>query len=194
MPTISNLTKENFNALLNWLSSDSEKAGVEYERIRNGLINFFRYRGCADSDMLADETINRVAMKLDQYDLSKDISKMSFFYGFAKNLIHEYFDQLKIDAFSEEKHQFYFAKFTETDEPENVDLKCLDKCLSKLKAADRKFIISYYSEEKGEKIETRKIIAKKFNLSVKGIHTKAFRVRESLKTCILNCFKAKIVK
>ena len=58
------LSQEAFDALLDWLDSDREQAGIKYEQIRSRLIKIFTGRGCVDPEDLADETINRVTRKL----------------------------------------------------------------------------------------------------------------------------------
>ena len=60
----SEITQKDFEGLLDWLAPDREEAGKKYEEIRDGLIRFFRFKGCNDPEFLADETINRVASKI----------------------------------------------------------------------------------------------------------------------------------
>lgn len=187
------LTEDNFNSLLNWLSPDREEAGSEYEKIRNGLVKFFKSRGCDNPEILADDTITRVASKLNQYDLAKKPPKLAFFHGFARNVFLEYLYKLKQIEFNEQKSSLSLDDLRKNT-TENLDFECLDKCLSKLKKADHDFIIGYYTDEKIEKIENRKKIAKNCKLSLRGAHVKAFRIRNLLKECILSCFERKNVK
>ncbi|MFL6230009.1 MAG: hypothetical protein ACJ741_14655, partial [Pyrinomonadaceae bacterium] len=58
------LTRDAFEGLLTWLDSDREQAGKKYEDIRSSLIKIFTWRGVAEAEELADETINRVARKV----------------------------------------------------------------------------------------------------------------------------------
>ena len=76
------LTKEAFDSLLSWLDPDREWAGEKYEVIRARLIKVFAYRGCHTPEELADETINRVAKKIDEVSacrktLSRSISALT---------------------------------------------------------------------------------------------------------------------
>src|SRR5689334_18556794 len=57
------LSQEAFDALLDWLDSDREQAGIKYEDIRGRLVMMFAARGCVDAEDLADETINRVTQR-----------------------------------------------------------------------------------------------------------------------------------
>lgn len=58
------IDQEHFNALLQWLDPDREKAAAKYEEIRSGLIKILAYRRVSDPDNLADIVINRVASKV----------------------------------------------------------------------------------------------------------------------------------
>ena len=58
------ITPEQFSSFLEWLNPDFERAGEEYERLRFRLCRFFSLRGCNFADELADETINRVVLKI----------------------------------------------------------------------------------------------------------------------------------
>ena len=58
------LGQKQFDALLAIFSQDREEAGQKYEHIRHGLIRYFDVKGCNDPQGLADETINRGAVKL----------------------------------------------------------------------------------------------------------------------------------
>lgn len=59
-------TQESFDKLLAWLHPDREQAGQRYEDIRRKLIKLFLSRGCNQPEELTDETINRVAQKIDK--------------------------------------------------------------------------------------------------------------------------------
>ncbi len=58
------ITKEPFDALLEWLDPDREKAGQRYEVIRAGLIRIFVSKGLSDAEHYADEAIDRVIKRL----------------------------------------------------------------------------------------------------------------------------------
>src|SRR6202008_1561467 len=84
------LSQEAFDALLDWLDSDRELAGIKYEQIRSRLIKFFTGRGCIDPEELADETINRVTSKLSEIRKEFTGDPALYFYGVAKLVYMEY--------------------------------------------------------------------------------------------------------
>src|SRR5437868_5161996 len=81
------LTREAFEQLLAALDPDRERAGLRYENIRRKLIEFFEARGSNSPADNADETINRVARRLDEGERVQDLS--AYFYGVARLLLKE---------------------------------------------------------------------------------------------------------
>ncbi|HWP43187.1 MAG TPA: hypothetical protein VNO14_08140, partial [Blastocatellia bacterium] len=74
------LTHDAFSGLLAHFDEDAERAAREYEIIRAALIRLFRYRGCNSPDELADETINRVARKIEEGEVIARQELSSYFY------------------------------------------------------------------------------------------------------------------
>ena len=77
------LTQENFDQLLAWLDPNREQAGRRYEDIRRKLVKIFVSRGCIIAEELADETINRVAMKVHEIVDTYTGDPALYFYGVA---------------------------------------------------------------------------------------------------------------
>src|SRR5215471_5942692 len=67
------LTAERFGSLLVALDVDRERAGERYEDLRRTLIRFFGWRNAPFPEEHADETLNRVARKLDEGIAIRDI-------------------------------------------------------------------------------------------------------------------------
>src|SRR5438309_6302132 len=81
------LTKEAFERLLSSLDARRDRAGEKYENVRRKLIEFFEARGSHSPADHADETINRVARRLDEGESIQDLS--AYFYGVARLLFKE---------------------------------------------------------------------------------------------------------
>src|SRR5215831_16309091 len=60
------LTAEAFTKLLACLDPERERAGEKYEDLRRTLIKYFEWRGAPFPEDHADETLNRVARKLNE--------------------------------------------------------------------------------------------------------------------------------
>src|SRR5262249_61438816 len=54
------LTQEAFDQLLACLDPNRDRAGTKYEALRQKLIKFFAWRGCATAEDYVDEAIDRV--------------------------------------------------------------------------------------------------------------------------------------
>jgi len=183
------LTKEAFERLLDSLDANRERAGEKYENVRRKLIEFFEARGSNSPADHADQTINRVARRLDEGEGVKDISAYS--YGVARLLLKETLrgrgkEPLTLDLAP--------APLIVTDDDEDerrhleeARLKCFEVCLSNLPAASRVLIIEYYREEKGIKIEQRKRQADALNMSLNALRLRACRIRVDLGDCITSC-------
>jgi len=178
------LIEGNFNDLLDWFSLNREEAGKKYEEIRNGLIRFFYFKGCSDAEDLADEAINRVALKLPTLDLAGNVKPINVFYGFASKIYLEYVSRIKNQ---EVEFDGDFHSPNKTLEPENKYQKCLEKCLTELSDEDGDLIVEYYCLEKAEKIEHRRKLAEKLQMNIGTIHIKIHRLRKILRQCIEKC-------
>ena len=182
------LTQGDFDALLEWLSADREAAGVLYEKIREGLIKFFRFRGCSDPLALADETINRVTLKIKDYDDSKNVKAITYFYGFAANVFLEYSRTLKRQTISiDDEHSVFAGSLRANEDLPNTECDCLEKCLAKLPPDESALVIHYYGKDKSEKFEMRRRLAETLDLKMPALHTKIFRLRGVLRECVEKC-------
>lgn len=178
------LIEENFNDLLNWFSKDREEAGKKYEEIRNGLIRFFHFKGCDKPEDLADEAINRVALKLPDLDLSRNVKPVNLFYGFAAKIYLEYLNRISKREIEFDAH---LHSPTITTEPENRIQKCLEKCLSELADEDSDLIVEYYCFEKAERIRNRRKLAENLQMSMGALQIKIHRLKKILRECIDHC-------
>ncbi len=182
------LRQENFDDLLRWFSADREESGSKYEEIRNGLVQFFYFKGCAGAEDLADETINRVAAKLSVLDLSKNTKPAHLFYGFASKIFLEYLSDSKNKEieFNADLHAPLLNE-GRAAENERKNHECLNKCLAKLALEDRNLIVEFYGGEKSEKIERRKKLAATMKIRSDTLNIKIYRLRNTLRKCIEKC-------
>ena len=183
--------REDFENLLGWLSTDREHAGKLYEEIRQGLIRYFRFRGCSEEDILADETMNRVASKVLNFTSDKNVETINFFYGFARNIYREYLLRRRREVEFNPTLNYNLSNYQEKFDIEEERHKCLENCLKKLPETDGKLIVQYYSEKKTAKIKLRRKMAEDLESSPGTLHTKVYRIRNTLKKCIHKCLNRK---
>lgn len=173
------VTREKFANFLAWLSPDIERAGEEYERLRFRLCTFFAQRRCNFSDELADETINRVILKVADERVE---SKLAYCYGVAKNIYRE-------SLRKQRPHVDIDDVVIAAKEPEEPAFSsdCLDECLDKLPTENRNLLLEYFSEAKRTKIELHQRISESLKTSQTALRMRVMRSKQKLKVCVQEC-------
>ena len=186
------LTGAAFERLLGLLDADRERAGEKYELARRKLMAFFEARGSESPADHADETINRAARKVAEGEQVEDINR--YFYGVARLLLLELArarekGPLPLDSVAPPGAPP--ASEREERERERAErerrFECFEGCLGKLPPESRSFIVSYYKEEKGEKIRWRRRQAGDLGVSLNALRLRASRIRSALERCMSEC-------
>ena len=174
------LSQEAFDALLDWLDSDREQAGIAYEQIRARLIKIFTSRGCIDPEELADETINRVTSKLKEIQNEFTGDRARYFYGVANKVYLEYLRRklpqlpLELPADSERAE---------------LEYHCLERCIERLSEEDRSLLLRHYGAKGRTEAERRKALAEEMNISLNALRIRVYRIRVALKECVEKCIQ-----
>ena len=180
------LNQESFEALLRWLNSDREQAGKRYEEIRGRLIKIFSARGCAEPDLLADETINRVAKRVEEISQTYEGDPALYFYGVA-NKIH--MEQLR----KQKPIETLPPPVPALDDYEE-EYDCLEGCIGHLPAGSRDLVLQYYEHEQQDKIAQHQRLADGLGIGLNALRIRAHRARQALRKCIINCLEKKSVQ
>lgn len=176
-----NLTQVQFDRFFEWLSANRDEAAETYELFRAGLVRFFLFKGCDEAETLADETLNRVALKFDTFSFEETKNRKAFIYGFATKVRLEYLREKERTHIS--LTDFDLPVVNKTDEETEI-IKALKDCLSNLKTDDKKLVLEYYSKEKAVKIEHRTEIADRLGLNIDAMYMKIYRIRKALRNCV----------
>jgi hypothetical protein len=178
-----NLTAEEMNKLLDWLDLDREKAGTKLKEIEARLSRIFISRGCVADDVLKDEVINRVAVRIDKArENYPDLLRCCL--GFVENVYREYLrEQKNIASLSVAPPQPRPAEELEKED------KCLRECMGKLTAEEQGVLVNYFQGEKGDRIAKRKRLAKELGLSNIAMRCQAHRVRKKARLCLQSCLE-----
>ena len=177
------ITKEQFDSLLSWLSSDRELAGTKYETIRGGLVRVFVSKGFNDAEDLADETMNRVMIRLADIRENYDGEPSRYFYGVARNVLRE---QMRRKELATEVSVIWVDP-----EPTSEERECLEKCLRMLPDPKRDLILDYYLYEGHEKIEQHKQMAAELAISEGALRVRVHHLRARLEGCVRECATGK---
>lgn len=168
--------------MLHWLDPDRERAGLKYEIIRIRLIKLFACRGWGDADELADESINRVTFKVDEVAKTYQGDPSLYFYGVA-HMLH--FECLRSDK---SKHQLPPSP-PSTGETDTDAYKCLDECMSHLRARNRELVLRYHQDDGRAKISNRKLMAQELGIELSALRIRAHRIRAQLQKCVKTCLE-----
>lgn len=178
--------REDFELLLSWLDPDRERAAHKYEEIRARLIKIFHSRGSSEAEYLADETIDRVLLKIKNLKENFVGNPALYFYGVAKNVYYESLrsNKKKVAALQSLPAE---SEIKET----RAETDCLDRCLSQLSAEQRDLILEYYEDENEPKLKRREELARKIKVTVNLLRVKVYRVKKTLQNCLVHCLDEK---
>jgi len=193
------LTQGAFDRLLAQLDPDAQKAGEKYKTAHRSLSKFFECRGCASSDELADETLNRVARRLEDGETIYAGEFAAYAYGVARNVLREHARgpaprTHALDALPPPAHPRLSPLEEEEEalarESSERRLECLERCAETLPAEARELILSYYDGGSGERIARRKQLAERLGIPLSTLRIRAHRIRERLERCVAACLGA----
>ncbi len=174
------LTPEALDRLMARLDSDATIAGEKYEHLRRALVKFFGWHGTPEPDACADETLDRLARRLESGQGIDDVP--TFAHGVARLVRLE---RLRRAAAHPLTFDTTVAERVAAPEPEASDelSEHVHACLSALPRGDRDLILRYYVGEGREKITVRSHMARELGISDNALRHRAQRLREQLKQC-----------
>jgi DNA-directed RNA polymerase specialized sigma24 family protein len=162
----------------------AEEGAREYETLRRKLIDFLDWRGAAQPEAAADETLDRVARKLEEGVPVANVRGYAL--GVARHVLQE-------GARRERRDLALHRSWSELQqtaglEDEDDHLQCLTRCLEALGADDRLLIVRYHRSDDSE---TREGMARELGLSYGSLRTRAHRIRNVLARCITSCVRTR---
>ena len=181
------LTQEAFDQLLNLLDHDRELAAEKYERLRRRLLRVFEWRGSTTPAEDADETLNRVARKVQEGVEIRDVNH--FAGGVARRFFQEILEQRGREQKALDQVPEPVVVQEVTDEEIDPRLDCFRSCLNKLPAEQRRLIVDYYCEDDRSRISQRQKLAQVLQIPLNALRIRAHRVRAQLGSCITECLK-----
>lgn len=190
------LTEISFRQLLNWLDEGVDSGGERYLDIRLRLVIYFDRKGCPSPDELADETLNRVARRLEEEGVIITDAPAHYCYIVARFVLLESLRKQPLETpldYRLSVHPTTDHPLTGANEKQNERercLECLERCIASLDPDNRELIVSYYRGERRPKIENRKGIAAKLGVSLNAVSIRACRIRDKLETCMRECLSS----
>jgi DNA-directed RNA polymerase specialized sigma24 family protein len=186
-----------FRRLLSWLDGDNDSDGERYLEMRRRLVAYFDRKHCLFPDELADESLNRVARRLEEQGAITDAAPAKYCYIVARFVFLEYLrgPERGHASLTTTPDAHEFSATDPAARPGAADdaaahearLDCLDRCLQQLPADDRALILEYYRGEAGAKIARRRELAARFALTANALTIRACRIRAKLEACVAAC-------
>lgn len=177
-----------FSRLLERLDPDPDRAATAYERLRAALEKFFDWHGAWPPEECADETIDRLALKLGSGLQIDDLR--GYARGIARLVLLEW-RRRPVPVSMDRRAESAAVIPLPVDEREHEGLMaCFDRCLAALPTDSRTLVLEYYVAERREKIDNRRRLAQRIGLSDSALRNRVQRVRDRLERCVETCTEA----
>lgn len=187
-------------AFLAFLNSDRSEVGLSpaevvnqrarrYIEIHNRLVRLFAWRGCHEPEILADKALDRAkqSWKRKRDSSQAETGDRQNPVGYVCSFVRFIF----LEWLAEQRTPEVPVQSSRSDVDE-VALDCLDQCLeSTLEPEERNLIFEYYQCQKQAKIDHRKAVAGRHNVSVNALRIECYRIRRRLRTCVFDCMQRK---
>jgi DNA-directed RNA polymerase specialized sigma24 family protein len=181
------LTRDAFSRLLAALSPDAEVAGGRYEELRRALLRFFEWRGAWDPEARTDETLDRVARKIEQGETVLD--PVAYARAVGRRVLLE--DAKRSRRRTVELMDHHAPRAVDPPSPDaDACSACLDRCLAGLPASSRELIVRYYDNAEGRTIDIRSRLASEMGIPQGALRNRAQRIRDRLEECVRACLRA----
>ncbi len=192
------LTESAFSRFLHWLDEGIDSNGEKYLEMRRRLVSYFDRKNCLSPDELADETLNRVARRLEEEGDIVSTAPARYCYTVAKFVFLEYLrraEESSLDELPAYRHPYLnpaaISEMEESRAREESRLACLETCLQSLDPDTSELIFQYYLGEQRAKIENRRALAARLKLTTNALSIRACRIRTKLEACVSKCSAGK---
>jgi len=158
--------------LLARLSPDPVQAWQAYAHLRLALLTYFRNSRCSDAEQLADETLDRLAEKPDDYEIT---SVAEFAFGIARNVRREAIRAAALQSSTGQCDEIRNGEPSLEDAiVSQIDmeqkLSCLKRCMEALPPEERQLFQEYHRDESAGLDEHRQRLAEVRGLSWTAAH------------------------
>lgn len=174
------LTSESFELLLKQLHSDRDEAARIYVSLYDKLVRYFEWRASNMSDSYADETMNRIARRI---ELGATITNFqSFMFGVARKVVMEALKERE-----KEQKLLDHLSHTEPDHPcthREYLLARIEASLLMIPPTGRRLLIEYYATGDDKNRKLRRELAQREGISLNALRIRVYRLRVILETYV----------
>ncbi len=177
------MNDESFKILFAALASEADESTVKYTELRNSLVRYFQIKGDADADEAADETLDRVALKLSQNAPVDNVTNYSF--GAARLIFLERLR--KAEKTFKAEREFYKHRTSDENAAPQDDFRFFRECFDRLNEPERRILIDYFADLPFFKLtDYREKLSREYDVSLINLRVKIYRLRVRLEDCLKN--------
>ena len=186
------MTQTGFDKLLATLDAvDRDAAGAKYESLRVRLIKFFEWRNCETAEELTDTVFDRVIRKITEGEQIQNVS------AYAATVAQFVFKEdcrkrtRRTQSIEDTQEIEDLAETNKilSEETDDSQMNCLEKCLKEFPDENRRLIVAYYDTDERTMIETRKRLADSLDVSLNVLRIRICRLKAKLEDCTKECCK-----
>ena len=185
------LTEAALAHLLSWLDEGAESRGERFLEMRRRLVTYFNRKNCLNPDELADESLNRIARRLEEEGKIESESPAKYCYTVARFVFMEHLRQTEkeqlLAAELARQRKLHEAQPEEDTGGREKLLNCLERCTRKLEPVSRNIIGRYYLGKERARIENRRALAHSLGITMNALTIRACRIRDKLESCVKEC-------
>ena len=178
--------------LLNWLDGGAGSDGQAYVAMRRRLRDYFSRKNCLPAEDLADETLTRVARRLEEEGITRDETPARYCYIVARFVFLEHLRETKARPMvagipgnaAPQPSAADVAEAADAAKAREKLLASLRKCLQELDPLNRRIITRYYIGTARVKIDNRRELADSLGLTMNALTVRACRIRTRLEACV----------
>lgn len=171
--------------LLARLDPDPDRAAADYEQLRITLEKFFDWNGAWPPDECADETLDRLVLKLEAGTSIDNVH--AYARGIAKLVLLEWKRHPMPVPIGSRQQRGAPPIPPAPDDGADALHECFDRCLATLDDDSRALVLDYYLDDRRAKIDNRRRLAQTLGLSEGALRNRVQRVRNRLEACVRTC-------
>lgn len=170
------LTRDAWDRFLRALAPEPSLAASRYERLRNRLIALYRWRGLPCPEDLADETFDRVALRLGRGSIV-EAEVGAHLYGVARRIVWAASRRRREQPLDPAAAPEISAA-SDPDDP----LTRLCQCLDELPRAERHTLLAYEAPLRRDRVRRRRELAAELGIPMNALRVRVHRLRARLVT------------
>jgi RNA polymerase sigma factor (sigma-70 family) len=164
--------------LLEGQAKTASDLSAEFVELRRGLELFFKIRGAPTPEELADETLFRVWMRVQQGNVVTNLQAYAL--GVARRVLFEERKKLASELEKKERYRTSPAPDQWPSERE-TQLEALGLALKALPAKDREIVQRYYAYSGEQKVQSHRELAKVLGITQSSLKIRLYRIRQRLR-------------